>query len=133
MPNKIVGNKINQKPVRKIIKKRRKKSKMYFGTPVQEAIIRYNDSSNPAVKNRIYQEHIHAAFCKLAENLIHTFKFYYFDYPFEDVKAEVVSFMVMQLPKYQPDKGRAFSYFSIVGKNYLILNNNNNYKIIYWS
>ena len=34
----------------------------------------------------------------------------------------------MQLPKYQPDKGRAFSYFSIVGKNYLILNNNNNYK-----
>ena len=101
---------------------------MYFGTPVQEAIIRYNDSSNPVIKNRIYQEHIHAAFNKMAENLIHTFKFYYFDYPFEEVKNEVVSFMVMQLPKYQPDKGRAFSYFSIVGKNYLILNNNNNYK-----
>tara|TARA_R100000322_G_C5399954_1_gene181029 strand:- start:363 stop:938 length:576 start_codon:yes stop_codon:yes gene_type:complete len=64
----------------------------------------------------------------MAENLIHTFKFYYFDYPFEEVKNEVVSFMVMQIPKYQPDKGRAFSYFSIVGKNYLILNNNNNYK-----
>ena len=32
------------------------------------------------------------------------------------------------MPKYQPDKGRAFSYFSVVGKNYLILNNNNNYK-----
>ena len=113
----------------KVVKKiRRKKSKMYFGTPVQEAIIRYNDSSNPVIKNRIYQEHIHAAFNKMAENLIHTFKFYYFDYPFEEVKNEVVSFMVMQLPKYQPDKGRAFSYFSIVGKNYLILNNNNNYK-----
>jgi hypothetical protein len=128
MPNKIVRNTVNQKPVRKIIKKRRKKSKMYFGTPVQEAIIRYNDSSNPAVKNRIYQEHIHAAFCKLAENLIHTFKFYYFDYPFEEVKNEVVSFLVMQMPKYEPTKGRAFSYFSVVGKNYLILNNNNNYK-----
>ena len=36
--------------------------------------------------------------------------------------------MVMQLPKYKEGKGRAFSYFSIVGKNYLILNNNNNYK-----
>ena len=109
-------------------KKRRKKSKMYFGTPVQNAIIRYNETSNPVIKNRIYGEHIHAAFEKMAENLNHTFKFYYFDYPFEDVKAEVVSFMVMQIPKYQPDKGRAFSYFSIVGKNYLILNNNNNYK-----
>ena len=115
-------------PAKVVKKKRRKKSKMYFGTPVQDAIIRYNESSNPVIKNRIYEEHIHAAFCKMAENLIHTFKFYYFDYPVEEVKHEVVSFMVMQLPKYQPDKGRAFSYFSIVGKNYLILNNNNNYK-----
>ena len=32
------------------------------------------------------------------------------------------------MPKYQPDKGRAFSYFSVVGKNWLILHNNNNYK-----
>ena len=117
------------KPVKKVIKKkRRKKSKVYFGTPVQEAIIRYNESSNPAIRNRIYQEHIHAAFEKMAENLIHTFKFYYFDYPFAEVKAEVVSFLVMQMPKYKADKGRAFSYFSVVGKNYLILNNNNNYK-----
>jgi len=112
----------------KVVKKRKKKSKIYFGTPVQEAIIRYNESSNPVIKNRIYSEHIHAAFEKMAENLIHTFKFYYFDYPFEEVKAEVVSFLVMQMPKYQADKGRAFSYFSVVGKNYLILNNNNNYK-----
>ena len=110
------------------VKKRRKKSKVYFGTPVQEAIIRYNESSNPAEKNKIYSEEIHAAFCKMAENLIHTFKFYYFDYPFEEVKNEVVSFLVMQMPKYEPSKGRAFSYFSVVGKNYLILNNNNNYK-----
>ena len=115
-------------PAKVVKKKRRKKSKMYFGTPVQDAIIRYNECPNPVIKNRIYEEHIHAAFCKMAENLIHTFKFYYFDYPYEDVKAEVVSFLVMQMPKYKSDKGRAFSYFSVVGKNYLILNNNNNYK-----
>ena len=129
MPTKVEVKNAFKKPVKTIIKKKRKKkSKIYFGTPVQEAIIRYNESSNPAVKNRIYSEHIHAAFEKMAENLIHTFKFYYFDYPFEEVKAEVVSFLVMQMPKYQADKGRAFSYFSVVGKNYLILNNNNNYK-----
>ena len=96
-------------PVKTIKKKRRKKSKMYFGLPVQDAVIRYNESSNPAVKNRIYSEHIAAAFDKLAENLIH-------------------SFMVMQMGKYKSDKGRAFSYFSVVGKNWLILHNNNNYK-----
>ena len=115
-------------PVKVIKKKRRKKSKMYFGTPVQNAIVRYNATSNPAIKNRIYGEHIHKAFDKLAENLIHTFKFYYFDFPLIEVKHEVVSFLVMNMHKYQPDKGRAFSYFSVVGKNYLILHNNNNYK-----
>ena len=118
----------SSKPKPMMKKKRKKKSKMYFGTPVQEAIIRYNNSPNPVIKNRIYREHIAAAFDKMAENLIHTFKFYYFDYPLEEVKHEVVSFMVMQMPKYQADKGRAFSYFSVVGKNWLILNNNNNYK-----
>ena len=33
-----------KKPVRVIKKKRKKKSKMYFGTPVQDAVIRYNAS-----------------------------------------------------------------------------------------
>jgi hypothetical protein len=31
--------------------------------------------------------------------------------------------------KFKEGKGRAFSYFSIVAKNYLILNNNKNYKM----
>ena len=115
-------------PKPKFKKKRKKKSKIYFGTPVQNAVIRYNGSDNPVIKNRIYKEHIQFAFNKLAENLIHTFKFYYFDYPLDEVKHEVVAFLVMQMPKYQPDKGRAFSYFSVVGKNWLILHNNNNYK-----
>ena len=119
----------SSKPKPMMKRKRKKKSKIYFGTPVQNAIIRYNDNvDKPSVQNKIYKEHIQFAFNKLAENLIHTFKFYYFDYPIEEVKHEVVAFLVMQMPKYKPDKGRAFSYFSVVGKNWLILHNNNNYK-----
>jgi hypothetical protein len=115
----------------KIKRKRKKKSKVYFGTPVQESIIRYNalDQIEGAdERNKIYRDEIHAAFMKLCENLIHTFKFYYFDVPSTEVQKEVVSFLVLNMHKYQPDKGRAFSYFSIVAKNWLILNNNNNYK-----
>ncbi len=62
------------------MKKRRKKSKIYFGTPVHDAIVRYNHSSSPSERNTIYTEEIHAAFLKLAENIINTFKFSYFDY-----------------------------------------------------
>ncbi len=108
--------------------KKKKKSKIYFGQKTEDAIIRYNKCDKPHIKNRIYEEHIDAAFNKLAENLIHTFKFYYFDVPLDDVKHEVVAFLLMNMHKYVPEKGKAFSYFSIVGKNWLILNNNNNYK-----
>ena len=109
----------------------RKKSKknMYFDESVQDAIVEYNTSTDDAFRSRLYGEKIHYAFDKLSENIINTFKFTYFDDGFEDVKAEVVSFLVMNMHKYDHTKGsKAFSYFSIVAKNYLILHNNNNYK-----
>ena len=110
-------------------KKKKAKRKVYFGLEVQDAIIRYNDTDNHILKNKIYQEEIHAAFDKLCENIINTFKFEYFDDVFEDVKTEVVSFLVMNMHKYDHTKGsKAFSYFSVVAKNYLILHNNTNYK-----
>ena len=109
-------------------KKRRKKSKIYFGTPAQDAIIEYNNTDDPKLKNKIYKERIQYPFEKLSENILNTFKFSYFDVPKEDVMREVVSVLIQKIHMYKPDKGRAFSYFSIVAKNYLILNNNSNYK-----
>jgi hypothetical protein len=121
-------------PIKKIKKKpgRKPKKKPYFGIDVQEAIVRYNaldQQTQQSKRNKIYQEEIHKAFDKLAENIINTFKFTYFDYGFTDIKHETVAFMVMNIHKYDHTKGsKAFSYFSVVAKNYLILHNNNNYK-----
>jgi len=100
----------------------------YFNQGTEDAIIRHNKETRPFMRERIYNEHIRVPFEKLAENIIHTFKFYYFDVPSEDVKHEVVSFLYMNIHKFTEGKGKAFSYFSIVAKNYLILHNNNNYK-----
>ena len=112
-----------------MIRKRKKKSKIYFGTPVHDAIVEYNRSEDIQFRHRIYTEEIHAAFMKLAENIINTYKFMYFDYPFRDLQAEVVSNLVINIHKFDETKGsKAFSYFSVVAKNYLILNNNANYK-----
>ena len=113
--------------IKKIVKK--KKRKVYFGQEVQDAIVEYNSSERASERNVIYGKRIHAAFDKLAENIINTFKFTYFDYGFNDIKHETVAFMVMNMHKYDHTKGsKAFSYFSVVAKNYLILHNNNNYK-----
>jgi hypothetical protein len=111
------------------VKKKKKKTKhYYFNIGTEKAIIRYNKTDDARLKNKIYSEHIAYPFDKLAENIIHTFKFYYFDVPSEQVKHEVVSFLVMNMHKFKEGKGKAFSYFSIVAKNYLILHNNKNYK-----
>jgi hypothetical protein len=118
-------------PAAAIVKKKRrrkKKSKNYFTQVTERAIIRYNNCKDPIVRNKIYNDYIAFPFDKLAENMIHTFKFYYFDVSSIDVKHEVVSFLVMNMHKFKEGKGKAFSYFSIVAKNYLILHNNNNYK-----
>ena len=110
-------------------KKRKKKSKIYFGTPVHNAIVEYNHSTDYKFRHKIYTEEIHPAFLKLAENIINTFKFSYFDYGFRDLQEEVVSNLVINMHKFDETRGsKAFSYFSIVAKNYLILNNNANYK-----
>ena len=110
------------------VKKKKKTKHYYFNQTTENAIIRYNNTDDARLKNIIYNDHIAFAFDKLAENIIHTFKFYYFDVPSEQVKHEVVSFLVMNMHKFREGKGKAFSYFSIVAKNYLILHNNKNYK-----
>jgi len=109
--------------------KRKKGKNYYFNQDTEDAIILYNKTESPYERNKIYNEHIRKPFDKLAENIIHTFKFYYFDVSSEEVKHEVVSFMVMNMHKFKEGKGKAFSYFSIVAKNYLILHNNKNYKM----
>ena len=108
--------------------KKKQPKHYYFNENTELNIIKYNKTDDAILKNKIYREHIAYPFDKLAENIIHTFKFYYFDVPSDQVKHEVVSFLVMNIHKFKEGKGKAFSYFSIVAKNYLILHNNKNYK-----
>jgi len=108
--------------------RKKSKTRMYFHEGTEQAIIDYNATDSHREKNAIYNEHLRQPFEKLVENIIHTFKFYYFDIPLEDVKHEVISFMITRLGKYKQGKGKAFSYFSVVVKNWLICHNNNNYK-----
>jgi len=101
---------------------------VYFTGQTEQAIVDYNASTDPDEREQIFRDHIHAPLDKLAENIINRFKFPYMDGSFDDIKAQVVAYIVMNLHKYSAGKGKAFSYFSIVAKNYLILNNNNFYK-----
>lgn len=109
-------------------KNKTSKCGVYFNQDTQDAILRYNSSDNSIERNKIYNTYIDKPFNKLVENIIHTFKFYNFD-SYEQIKNDTVAFMVEKMSKYNnPERGKAYSYFSIVAKNYLIAHHNGNYK-----
>ena len=113
-------------------RKRKPKTKnVYFTEDTEAAILAYRTALTYDEKNRIYNEKIHNAFYKLAENIIHTFKFYYTDVDnIEDLKYEVISFLLQKINLYDQSKGKAYSYFGTIVKRYLILYNQKNYKKI---
>lgn len=109
-------------------KGRNKKNKIYFTQETEENIIKYNETECPEIKNKIYEDGIKYSFEKLVENIYNTFKFCYFDSPPQQVQQQTVCHLVTNIYKFKKEKGKAFSYFSIVAKNYLIFHNNSNYK-----
>jgi len=104
-------------------------NKVYFTEQTQKAIIAYNESFDSVEREKIYIDHIQYPLNKLAENVINRFKFPYLQQTqsFEETKRQVISYLAINLSKYTQDKGKAFSYFSVIAKNYLILHNNNAY------
>ena len=110
-------------------KPRTSKKKLYFGPEVDESIIKYNQCEDASERSRIYEKEIKYALDKLVENTIHTYKFYYTDNQhLSTIQHEAVTFLIEKLPNFTKDKGKAFSYYSIVAKNYFILQNEKNFK-----
>lgn len=103
-------------------KKKTSKRKMYFGPEIHEAIIRYQDTEERKLRNKIYEEKIKNAFEKLAENLIYIHNFSTDREHFHILKSDTVSFLFEILEKFDKEKGaKAFSYFNVCAKNFLII------------
>jgi len=112
-------------------RKRKKKTKnLYFTQDTEDAIVRYNSSSDPEERSEIYRTGIHYGFFKLTENIIHTFKFYYTEVnEIEHLQHEVITFLLDKIHLFDPTRGtKAFSYFGTIAKRYLIIQNTKNYK-----
>jgi len=109
---------------------KKKKGVQYFTQETEDSIVLYNNTSDPVLKSRLYNDKIHYAFFKLTENIIHTFKFYYTEVDeIEHLQHEVICFLLSKIHLYDQTKGtKAYSYFGTIAKRYLILENQKNYK-----
>jgi hypothetical protein len=109
-------------PKRKIRRNPGKKRNMYFNKDTQASIEAYQNSEDSAEKEKIYRKEIMPAFEQLSESLIYV---YGFNSPYESVasmKGDCVAFLYETIHKWDPARGtKAFSYFNVVAKNWLII------------
>jgi hypothetical protein len=103
------------------MKKRKKRAKnLYFTKIHEEAIVQYARSSDLSEKTKLYSTLIQPAFNELVDKIVYTYKFNNLpniDYLKDDCKVWLTTI----LDKYNPDRGsKAFSYFSVITKNWFI-------------
>ena len=111
--------------------RKRKKSNNYFTSITQAAIIAYNQiEDRPVLRERVYRRFIFPAFMKLAENLINKMKPDYIDSTFSDLQTDLVTYLTARLDKFNPESGKAYSYYTRTSWNYLIAENSKAYKKI---
>ena len=111
---------------KKIVKRRRgiskAKNKGYFRKEHQEAIVQFCNSTCPREKEDLYTNIIREALEKLSENLIYVYGFHKQHDNVDTLKQDCVINLYETLHKFDPDKGhRAFSYFNVVAKHWLII------------
>jgi len=109
---------------------RKPASKNYFTQETEDAIVLYNNTVDPVLRSKIYEEKIHYAYFKLTQNIIHTFKFYHTEVEnLEHLQHEIIVFLLSKIHLFNPNNGaKAYSYFGTIVKRWCILYNEKNYK-----
>tara|TARA_R100001163_G_C5067124_1_gene206053 strand:+ start:1345 stop:2055 length:711 start_codon:yes stop_codon:yes gene_type:complete len=102
-------------------KKRRPKRKNYYFTKDHEqAIIKYSNTQCIRERTELYVKWIQPAFNEMVDKIVFTYKFT--NLPNCDLLRDECKIWLMTiLDKYDPSKGsKAFSYFSVITKNWFI-------------
>jgi len=103
-------------------KKKRKKRKknLYFTKEHENAIVEYAKSTDLRRKTVLYETLLQAAFSEMVDKIVYTYKFVTLP-NIDELRQECKIWLTTILDKYDPDKGhKAFSYFSVITKNWFI-------------
>ena len=105
---------------RRIKRKKGGKSNVYFTEETENAIIRFQEEENEELKKQIFVKDIQPALNKLIENIIFVYKFHTLG-EIDILKNDCLSYLYEVLYKFDKSRGsKAFSYFSIIVKNWFI-------------
>tara|TARA_Y100001937_G_scaffold64545_1_gene88358 strand:- start:5755 stop:6507 length:753 start_codon:yes stop_codon:yes gene_type:complete len=119
-------NHVNTQPPSGVVssrpkRRRRKRTKNLYFTKVHErAIIEYCSTQDIRIRTELYESLIQPAFSEMVDKIIFTYKFNILP-NIDFLKDDCKIWLTTILNKYDPNKGsKAFSYFSVVTKNWFI-------------
>lgn len=99
---------------------KKKNNNIYFGYEHEVAIIKYGASRNRQEREELYRDIIEPVFEQMINKIVFTYKFNLLP-NVEDLKMECKGWLTTILDKFDPAKGsKAFSYFSVIIKNWFI-------------
>lgn len=99
---------------------RKKKKNNYFTQVHEDAILKYISSSSNKEKNELYSKTIRPAFNEMINKIVFTYKFGSLP-NIDSLKEECEIHLITILSNFDESKGsKAFSYFSVVTKNWFI-------------
>ena len=98
----------------------RKRKNHYFTKVHEQAIIDYCNTQDNILRNELYKTLIGPVFDEMVDKIVYTYKFT--NLPNIDVlREECKNWLITVLNKFDPAKGsKAFTYFSVVTKNWFI-------------
>jgi len=93
---------------------------MYFTADHEEAILKFCTSEDRAEKEQLYIDLIQPAFNQMVDKIVFSYKFT--NLPnIDELRMECKVWLTTILDKYDPNRGsKAFSYFSVITKNWFI-------------
>ena len=100
---------------------RKKSGKHYFTKDHENAIIQYVAIDDQRIRTQLYVDFIGPAFNEMVDKIVYTYRFTTLP-NIDSLKSECKIWLTTILDKFDPSKGsKAFSYFNVVAKNWLII------------
>ncbi len=101
----------------------------YFTDEHQSYFEKYAETEHPVLKNRIFERHLLEPTQTLIERIVQTYGFWKQLPNMEEQKLDCLAYVSTIIPKYDPTTGKkAFSYFTVVIKNWFFQQINKNQK-----
>ena len=108
------------KPKKRRRIRRSKNSRNYFTKVNEDAIVEYNNSTDFKRREELYKTLIQGPLSEMVDKIVFTYRFTTLP-NIDTLREDCKVWLTTVLDKFNPDKGsKAFSYFSVITKNWFI-------------